>query len=190
MEAEHNGALVVGFGWKRWHAGRRKSCASEELNAIAKGQSCGSSPHRGAGRRLAVGSLYGCTAHTCTYMCRRGIVPSPTHVTRRPTAALGSSPQHNLLLPHYKPPFAPSPPSPIIITITIITIIIITIIIIILGFEVSSLPSPKKPPSLYPLVQSHLFRTSNIKFLWLIIILKLQPSDCVFHAFTALPSSR
>lgn len=91
--------------------------------------------------------MYRTYIHVHTYMCRRGIVPSPTHVTRRPTAALGSSPQHNLLLPHYKPPFAPSPPSPITITTIIITITII-IITIILDFEVSSLPFPKKPPPL------------------------------------------
>lgn len=134
-EVERRQSTMVGFGWKRWHAGRRKSCASEELNAIAKDQSCGPSPHRGAGRRLAVGSLYGCTVHTCTYMCSRVwrmyVCPLEGHRAQphpRYAQAYCCSrqlpPQHNLLLPitnlclpphHHHPssPSSTSSPSPL-----------------------------------------------------------------------------
>lgn len=51
---------VVGFGWKRWHAASRKSCASAELSAIVRGVMDGAATEANRVASIAIFSARGC----------------------------------------------------------------------------------------------------------------------------------
>lgn len=107
---------VVGFGWKRWHAASRKSCASAELSAIVRGVMDGAATEANRVAAIAIFSARGREPMLCNHTCactvehstiiqrEGGIVPSPTHVTRKFNVPPS---QLHLLLPSQPPPFAP-----------------------------------------------------------------------------------